>query len=301
MEWYRTAKVPRVLGHEVAGEVAAVGAGLSKIRVGERIAASHHVPCFQCHYCRLGHETLCDTLRTTHFDPGGFSERIRIPELNVRHGIYKLPANVSYEEATLIEPLACVVRAQEKARARQGQTVLVIGSGPTGLLHILLARCRGVSRIFASDLVPYRLEAAKRFGADEVFPAPELTPQRISERNDGRLADIVIVCSGAQPATQQALENVGRGGTILFFAPQGPDQVVPFPMNELFWQKGVTAMSSYAASPEDHRTSLELIATGKVPVRPLITHRLGLSEVARGFQLVAEAGESLKVVLDPSR
>lgn len=288
-EWYRTGKAARVLGHEVAGVIVKVGEGVADLKEGDRIAASHHVPCYDCHYCRLGHHTLCDTLRTTNFDPGGFAEWIRLPEINVRHGVYKLPKNVSFEEGTLIEPLACTLRGQKKAGVRKEQTVLVIGCGPSGLLHILLAKALGATRIVGSDINDFRLEAARRFGADAVFRSDEGLP----------LADVVIVCAGNKQATLQALESVGRGGTILFFALQSPDQVIPLSMNDLFWQKGVTLMSTYAASPEDHREALDLIASGQIKVAPLISHRLGFSEIGKGFQMVAKAEESLKVIIQP--
>ncbi len=301
MEWYRVKKVPRILGHEVAGEVVAVGAGVKEIRAGDRIAASHHVPCYECHFCRLGHHTLCDTLKTTNFDPGGFAEWIRIPEINCRSGIYKLPEQVSFEQATFIEPLACVYRGQQKANVRPGQTVLVIGCGVSGLLHILLARARHVEKIIACDIVDYRLEAARQLGADVVFRSDSDLAKKLKEVNDGRLADQVIACSGHEQATRLSLESAERGGTVLFFALHSPDQTFPLAMNDIFWQKGLTLMSTYAASPEDHRESLKLIAARKIDVSPLITHRLGLSEVGQGFNLVANPGPSMKVILDPTR
>ena len=298
MEWYRISKTPRILGHEVAGEIAEVGEGVP-FKKGDRIAASHHVPCYDCHYCRLGHHTLCDTIRTTNFDPGGFAEWIRIPAINVKHGIYKLPDPVSFDEATLIEPLACVVRGQRKVQIRKEQTILVIGCGIAGLLHLLLARCQGVRKTIACDISPYRLEAAKKFGADHVLKASEEVPSQIRRLNEDRLADVVVVCSGAESATRLSLTTVGRGGSVLFFAPQAPGQTIPLEMNDLFWERGVTVTSSYAASPADHRESLSLIATKQIPAGRLITHRLGFSEVAKGFEMVAAAGESLKIVIDP--
>lgn len=291
MEWYRASQTPRILGHEVAGEIVEVGEGATDFRKGDRVTATHHVPCNHCHYCRLGHQTLCDTLRQTHFDPGGFSEWVRLPEINVKTGVFKLPDSVSFEEATIVEPLACTVRGQNKVNVRADQTVLVIGSGASGLLHILLAKARGAKRVIASDIVDFRLEAARRLGADEVLRSGQKLP----------LADVVIVCAGAKEATLQALECVERGGSILFFALQSPEQVIPVAMNDLFWQKGATLTSSYAASPTDLKESLDWISSKKIDVKKLITHRLGLSEVAKGFELVSRATDSIKVILDPSR
>lgn len=301
MEWYRVGSGPRVLGHEIAGEIKEIGPGVTGFKEGDRIAASHHVPCYSCHYCQLGSHTLCDTLRKTHFDPGGFAEWVRLPKINVRYGVYPLPQSVSDEEATFIEPLACVLRGQRKVGVRAPQTVLIIGAGATGLLHLLLARASGVQRVVLTDLVDYRLKVARNLGAAETLRASENIPQEIQKMNEGRLADVVIVCVGAKSAQIQALQSVGRGGTVLFFAPVSPDMNLEIPANEIFWEKGVSLMSSYAASPEDHRDSLEWIRSGKINVRPLITHRLALAEVAQGFQLAAKAQESIKVIIDPTR
>ena len=138
MEWYRIHKAPLVLGHEIAGEVVEAGEGVTNYKVGDRVSASHHVPCNTCHYCLSGNHTACDTLRSTNFDPGGFAEFLRLPALNVDRGVYLLPDEVSFEEATFIEPLACVLRAQRRAKVEPGKTVLVLGSGIGGLLHIHL-------------------------------------------------------------------------------------------------------------------------------------------------------------------
>lgn len=301
MEWYRVGRGPRILGHEVSGEIVEVGPGVEKYKKGDRICASHHVPCFDCHYCRLGHHTLCDTLRSTNFDPGGFAEFARLPAINVRYGVYPLPDNVSFEEGTFIEPLACVIRAQEKANIRPGQTLLVIGSGMAGLLNIHIAGIRGINRIIAIDINDYRLEAAKKFGAHFAFKASNDILQNIREVNEGRLADVVIACAGTQKVSEQTLQAVERGGTVLYFAPVSPDQVIPMPMNEIFWDKGATLMSSYAASPEDHMKSLKLIQAGRIKTNEMISHRLAFSEIGKGFKLMAKAQDSLKIIIDPTR
>jgi len=214
LEWYRSKKVPRVLGHEVAGEIAEVGPGINGFKKGDRVSASHHVPCYKCHYCNLGHHTLCDTLRTTNFDPGGFSEWVRLPEINSLYGVYRIPDTVSFEEATFIEPLACVVRAQRKVDIRKGQTVFIIGCGVSGLLHIMLAKVRGAERVIACDLVDLRLKAALQCGANEVFKASDVIPKKLSQTNEGRLADVVISCAANKEATFQVIEYAGRGGVV---------------------------------------------------------------------------------------
>ena len=298
MEWYRIGSTPRVIGHEVAGEIVEVGPGVVQYKKGDRVAASHHVPCYNCHYCKLGHQTLCDTIRQTNFDPGGFAELVRLPAINVRVGVYHLPDTLSYEEATLIEPLACTVRAQRKAQLKPEQTVLVLGTGPAGLLHLHLAKRSGAKRVIGVDVVAARLEVAKQFGADTVLATNDDLARRVCDVNEGRLADLVIVCSHSEKATRQALQLVERGGTVLFFAPVSPDQVIPMSMNEIFWQKGATLISSYAASPEDHHESLKLMSEKKVDLKRMITDRLPLAEIARGFQLVAKPSDSIKVIIE---
>lgn len=297
-EWYRAGKVGRVLGHEIAGEIAAVGPGVTGWKEGDAVTASHHVPCFQCHYCRLGNHTLCDTLRTTNFDPGGFSEWIRLPAINVRNrGIYPL-SGVSFEEGTFVEPLACTLRAQRKANVRPGQTVLVVGSGTAGLLHIQVARALGARKVLATDVNEYRMEAAKKFGAHHVFRPDAGLEERIRAINDGRLPDVVIACVGNQMASEQALKIVERGGTVLFFALNHPDMILPFSLYEFLWKKGATLLNSYAAIPEEHLEALELIRSGRVNLKPMITHRLPFEEIGLGFELVVAAQNSLKVMIN---
>jgi len=301
MEWYRIGKAPLVLGHEIAGEIVAVGEGVERYKVGDRISAAHHVPCNICHYCMNGHHTVCDTLHRTNFDPGGFAEYVRLPAINVDRGVYLLPEEMSFEEATFIEPLACVLRAQRIAQLQPGNSVLIIGSGISGLLHLQLARRMGACLVVATDIADYRLEAARRFGADVVLHAEQDIPAQLSSVNDGRLADRVLVCTGAPQAIEQALRSVERGGTILFFAPTNPGVTIPISINDLFFRKDITLTTSYAGSPADYATALKLIHAGRIQVREMITHRLSLAETGLGIKLVADAKESIKVIIEPQR
>ena len=301
MEWYRVKRAPLVLGHEIAGEVVEVGEGVDRYKKGDRIVASHHVPCNTCRYCLSGHHTVCDTLRSTNFEPGGFSEYVKLPAINVDHGVYPIPDEVSFEEATFTEPLACVLRGQRIAGIRPGETVLVIGSGIAGLLHIQLARSLGAGRVLATDISDARLETAGAFGADAAIHASKNIPSELRRLNDGWLADKVLVCTGAKSANIQALESVERGGTVLFFAPTDPGVTIPVSVNELFFRNDITLTTSYAGSPADHMTAMKLIRAGRINVRKMITHRLSLSETSKGFQLVAEAQEATKVIVEPQK
>jgi len=301
MEWYRIHKVPLVLGHEVSGEVVDVGEGVTRYKKGDRICAAHHVPCNTCHYCLSGHHTVCETLRKTNFEPGGFSEYLRLPAINVDRGVFLLPDELSYEDATFIEPLACVLRGQRQARLQPGQSVLVIGSGIAGALHIQLAKALGVGRIMATDISEYRMKAALKLGADAVINAMEDVPSRVRELNDNRLADVVILCAGATTAIEQGLKSVERCGSVLFFAPTNKGVTIPFSVNDIFWRNEITLTSSYAGSTADHATALELIRAKRVNVREMITHRLGLADTGKGFQMVVDAKDSLKIIIEPQK
>ena len=300
MEWYRIRKAPRILGHEITGEITELGEGVEKYKKGDRVFVSHHVPCNTCNYCLDGHHTACETLHTTNYDPGGFSEFIRIPAINVKSGVYILPDEMSYEEGTFIEPLACVVRGQRLAGLKTGQTVLVIGSGISGLIHINLARALGAGRIIATDITQSRLKAAGHFGADSVIHAKDDVPKRIRELNEKRLADLVIVCAGALSACTDALQCVERGGKVLYFAVPEPEVMIPVPMNDL-WRNEITLMTSYGASPADLEIAIRLIRNKRVQLNDMITHKLRFSEGAKGFQLVAEAKDSIKVIFEPHK
>ena len=301
MEWYRVQRAPVVLGHEVAGSVAQVGAGVSQFSKGDRLVVTHHVPCNACRYCLSGSHTVCDTLRSTNYYPGGFCEYVRLPAINVDRGAIPIPRGVPFDEASVTEPLACVYRGQRRANIQPGQSVLVLGSGLAGMLHINLARALGAGRIVSTDLSDFRLAAARKLGADETLRADQFTPDRLREVNDGRLADLVIVATGARPALMQAMESVDRDGTVLFYAPTEPGVEIPVSINDVFFRNGATLTTTYAAAPGDLTIALDLIASGRVQVGDMISHRLPLEETALGFKLTAGASDSLKVVIEPQR
>ncbi|MBI5000403.1 MAG: alcohol dehydrogenase catalytic domain-containing protein [Euryarchaeota archaeon] len=297
MEWYRVKRAPLVLGHEATGDIAEVGPGVKGFKVGDRVFVSHHVPCGVCHYCTKGKETSCDLLRTTNIDPGGFAEFARIPEINVQLGLYHLPEEMSYAEGTFIEPLGCVLRGLRQSHFHAGNCVVVLGSGIAGLLQIKAAIALGAGPVIATDVSEFRLGLAKKAGALAMDACVDV-PDVIRKANHGRLADIVMLCTGAMSAIEQAMKSVDRGGTILFFATPAPGQAVPLPANE-FWRDEVTVTSSYGAGPRDLREAIAMLRSRRVLVEDLITHRLPLAEAAKGFQLTAEAKDSLKVILEP--
>ncbi|MFH1351926.1 MAG: alcohol dehydrogenase catalytic domain-containing protein [Pseudomonadota bacterium] len=302
MEWYRRDKVPLVLGHETAGEVVEVGEGVVKFKPGNRVAATHHVPCNTCHYCLNGHHTVCETLlRGTHFDPGGFADYVRIPAINVDRGVFHIPEGVPYEEASFMEPLACVLRGQRNAKLRPGQSVLVLGSGISGLLHVGLARALGAALVVAADTIPFRLKKAEEMGAHHCLMADQNLLRSFQEVNEGRLADLVIICfDGFIPLALQAVE---RGGTVLFFSGAAEGAKIPATINDLFWRTEITLTSTYAGAPYDCDSALKLIKAGTVPVKKTITHRLAMEDASKGFQAVCSPMEyeCVKVIVEPQK
>ncbi len=284
MEWYRLPKAPRILGHEIAGEI--IESKSPKYGVGQRVFVSHHVPCNDCKFCRDDNQTACDTLHSGNYDPGGYSEFVRVPQINVDYGVYVLPDSVSYLEGTMIEPLACGVRGLGLIDIRAHHTVLILGCGISGILNIQLAKLTG-ARVVATDLNAYRLQKAKEFGADEVLHAS----QDLNFK-----AERVIVCTGAYAAAEQAFKCIDKKGIILFFAIPNRDIAIPVPD---FWRNELTVTSSYGAVPADLAAALTLIAENRINVKDTITQVLPLKQIQAGFKIVAEARESLKVVLEP--
>jgi len=299
MEWYRIKRAPLVLGHEVTGDVVKVGSGVTKFAPGDRVFTIHHVPCDACEECLKGHHTACRDLQgINYFAPGGFSEFLRVSGKSVDTGTLKLPPEVSYEEGTFIEPLGTVLRGLRTADVKPGESVLILGSGLSGLLYVKAARALGAGNIIAADIQDNRLEAAARFGATHTVNASEDVPAAIKKLNGGRLADKVIICTGALPAISQALDSVERGGTVLFFAVPKPGETVPVDFNP-YWRNDISFKTSYGSAPLDHYQALELIRRGNIDVKEMITTHLALNDIAKGFAMAAEGRDCLKVIIEP--
>ncbi len=299
-EWYRVPRAPKVLGHEATGIIAEVGKNMKSYAVGDRVFVSHHVPCDHCRHCLKGHHTACETLHTSNYYPGGFAQYIRVPKINVERGVYRLPDSLTFEEGTFIEPLACVIRGQRLAALHEDDSVFIIGGGLAGLLHTQLAVSKHIRDIIVSDVSPYRLKQAERFGASQTIDAKGNVPKDLKEANHGRLANQVIICTGAPQAALAAMQTVEKGGTILFFAVPDPSVRIPVPITD-FWRNEITLKTSYGAAPQDLEESLSMLIRKKVNVADMITHRISLQQAQEGFELVANAGESLKVIIEPNR
>lgn len=298
MEWYRIKRAPLVLGHELTGEIVAVGSKVTEYQKGDRVFATHHVPCDECRECLTGHTTACRTFQEkNNFTPGGFAEYLRVSGRSVRTGILRLPDSMSYETGTFIEPLATVVRAYRTTGLNPGDSVMIYGSGLAGILFVKLAKALGAGAVIVSDINDYRLEAAKQAGADFVVNAREDVPEFLL-RNNGRLADKVIICTGAASAAQSALHSVERGGVILFFAVGAPGETLAVDFNP-FWRNDISIKTCYGAAPLDNRQALELLQRGTIRVDDMITHRFPLTEIGRAFTTAAEPQGVLKVIVEP--
>ncbi|MFH1932609.1 MAG: alcohol dehydrogenase catalytic domain-containing protein [Pseudomonadota bacterium] len=295
VEWYRLPRAPLIQGHEIGGEIVEVGGSVKNFRPGDRVFVAPKVPCMECYYCKNEHYPVCSNIQDRM--PGGFAEYVLVPESLVENGTYLLPNNVTCDQSTFIEPLACVVRAQRLAGVKNDQTVMVIGCGMSGLLHIKLAKAKKC-RIIATDINEKRLEFAKKIGADFTINAKEDVPERLIAENRKK-ADVVLLCSSAISAVEQAWKCVDKGGIMVFFAVPGPDKVVTIPINYL-WTKEIRIITSYYCGPPDIVDAIKLIESGEIEVDGMITHKLPLKDTAKGFQLVMDGNESLKVIIKPN-
>jgi L-iditol 2-dehydrogenase len=299
MEWYMKPRAPIYPGHEPVGIVAAVGDGAEQFSRGQRVFIHHHVPCMICHFCQRGSYSQCGTFRATRLYPGGLAEYICVPAPNVQLDVLPLPDDLSFEAATLIEPLACCIRGIDRAMIQPGDSVLVLGAGSNGILLAQLAQQRGASRVIIVDPIPYRRQHALDTGIDHAFD-PQAAPllNQVYAVNDGRKPDIVIVTPSSIGAMLQGIELTGPGGTALLFAPSPPAEVLPVTPNSLFFQE-ITLRTSYSAGPYETRLALELLKNKRIRAETVITHRFPLKDAAQAFQLVAKPGDALKVVILP--
>lgn len=301
LEWYRIKRAPLVLGHEPAGIVVETGKLVTNVKPGDRVFVTHHVPCNACYHCLSGHETACATFQTkNNFDPGGFSQFLLVKGRSVKTGTFVLPDSVSFEQATFIEPLGTAVRAMRTVALKSAQSVLVCGSGVAGLLLVKLARAMGAGNIIATDLSAYRLEKATEFGATHTIRANEDVPAFVRSVNDGRLADVVILCAGAIPAARTALASAERGGTILFFAVPKPGETVDVDFNP-FWRDDITIKTCYGAAPLDNMQALDLIRHNTVTVTDMVTHRFSIDKIGEAFMTGAKPDGCMKVIIEPNQ
>jgi L-iditol 2-dehydrogenase len=298
MAWYMAGKAPVALGHEPVAEVIAVGDGLDEYTPGNRLFVHHHAPCFACRPCRRGDYVHCKTWRGTKLVPGGLSEYALVPAHVVRFDTRPIPVWMGDDEATFVEPLACVVKAQRRAHLGAGDRVLVIGAGVMGLLHVLLARRRGASVIVA-DRVASRLRRAEALGAETIDVTKADLAPFVRGLTGGEGADVVVVGPGNPEAIDAGYRSAAPGGTVVLFTPAPPDDVWPLPVHDAYFRE-ISVVPSYSCGPDDTAEALALLESGlSLEAEELITHRLSLDQAAYGYRLVREATDALKVVVHP--
>lgn len=292
MRWYQDPRAPVVLGHEPVGEVVEVGAG-APFSAGDRVFAHHHVPCFECRLCRAGRHTLCDTFRATRIDPGGLAEYIRVPAANVDADVLPLPDGLDDIAATLIEPVACILRGQRMAGVTSGSRVAVVGAGSMGLLEIQVARALGAAEVVALEPRQDRRAIARRAGA----VTPDGTDaDAVRDALGGDLADQVFVCTHHHGAIAESLQMAGAAGVVQLFAPTEPGDLVGLDLGAVFFRE-VMLQSTYSAGPQDTRDALGMLAGGLIDTDSVISHRVPLERADEAYRLAA-SGEVMKVVVE---
>jgi len=297
MDWYLESRAPLVLGHEPAGIIAKVDRKVKNFNVGDRIFVHHHVACLTCHYCLHGDYTLCTGFHETNIDPGGFAEYFRVPSPNLQGDTLRIPETISFEEATFIEPVGCCIRALKKSGVEKGDSVTVIGAGTTGVIHAALSKIYGAEKTIVSDFAEFRLQMARKCGADiTVDPENEDLDAVVRAETDGVGADVVVVTAPNIEAYKAGFSVCRKGGKLSVFAPTDPGEILRLSPRELFFSE-IQVIPSYSTSHLETRMALELIKSGKLDVKELITHRFKLEDIAKAFKTAKENMESLKIIV----
>jgi L-iditol 2-dehydrogenase len=304
LAWYADSKAPFVLGHEPVAVIVACGEGAQPAKdgvaftEGERVFVHHHAPCMTCRQCRRGDYVQCATWRKTRLNPGALAQFALVPAANVLHDVLRVPESLTDDTATLVEPLATVVKSVRRSGLRTGDRVLVVGLGAMGLMHALVARERGASMVIGVDRIASRLERAKEFGvAAAIDVAGEPLRDQVLALTGGEGAEIVFVTPGSRAALQSAATCVAPGGSIVAFTPLAPKELWPIDVNDLFF-KDVNIVMSYSAGPDDTREALALLSAG-LAVEPLFTHRFNLEQAAQAYAMVKNPEAALKVIVYP--
>jgi len=297
MDWYVRTRAPTVLGHEPSGTIVKVGSRVQEFDVEDRVFVHHHVACLTCHYCTHGDYTLCKQFHETNIDPGGLAQYFRVPEPNLRLDTLKIPESISFEEATLIEPIGCCIRALRKNNIQAGSTVAILGAGTTGAIFTAVSKVFKASKTIVSDPIEYRLKMAKNFGADETInPEKENPEPAVMAWTDGIGVDLVFVTAPFVDAYKVALRIARKGGKICLFAPTSPGSYLQISPRDLFFSEKTIA-PSYSTSHLETREALQIIESRSIRAGELITHRFNLMEALEAFRTASEDKRSLKVVV----
>ncbi len=257
-----------ILGHEVSGTLASVGEGVPDLRKSDRVIAHHHVPCYNCEYCRCGDHTMCDLFKKTNFDPCGLAQYFRVPEVNVTRGaVVRLPQETSFEEGSMIEPTACCVRALGKAGVNPGV-----------------------------DILPHRLEMAQKLGADEsIDPSSKDVPEQVTKSTRVGV-DLAIVSTGNQKAIQPALASIRKGGKLLLFGAPAQGATIDLDVGALF-SRQISIVTSYSCVESDIHRALGFLAKGDIDLRSMVTDRFGLRDAPKALEHARTSRTAVKTLI----
>ncbi|HVQ54817.1 MAG TPA: alcohol dehydrogenase catalytic domain-containing protein [Thermoanaerobaculia bacterium] len=299
LDWYARRKAGTILGHELAGEILAVGEGVTEWSPGDRVVPHHHAPCFACRECEAGQYVHCATWRSSQLDPGGMAEAVRIPAGNLSRDTQKIPDGVSDEEASFTEPLATVLKAFRRGRFAAGRSFLCVGLGTAGQLAVRVARASGAIGVAAADRVRSRLALARASGADGLVDVGgEPLAEGARRLSQGRGFDFVFVCPGKSDVIREALQTVAPGGTLLVFTMAPPGEIWPVDLYELYFRE-IAVVPSYSCGPDDTREALAAIASRRIAVADLVSHRFAIADAVAAFARARDPEGSMKVVIAP--
>lgn len=285
------------VGHEPAGVVIKVGKNLKKFQEGDRVFVHHHVSCYSCRYCLQGNYTMCNNYQSSNIDPCGLSEEFIVPKWNIEHGgVLKLPESISYDEAALIEPFACCIRGLNKISIKHGDNVAILGAGPTGVMHTLLARLWGANNIFVSDVNKFRLKFVEKYGFTAVNLNLERLDDVINTNTESLGVDVTILATGSIKAFESSLRITRRGGEILLFGVPSVGSKFDLDLNSLYSNEQII-IPSYGASEIETNQALSLLSDKSIDLLPLVTHRFQLKESDNAFKCAHEALDAMKVLV----
>jgi L-iditol 2-dehydrogenase len=286
------------LGHEPAGIIIDVSSDVTEFKKGDRVFTHHHVPCYSCHLCKHGNETMCSKYYETNLSPCGLSEEYVVPKWNVDHGgVLKIPDSMSFEEAAMIEPLACCVRAWTKYSYQEGDSVAIFGVGPTGMMHVMLAKSKKFSKIFCFDVNDFRLEFAKKFNiTDSINSLDENRKQIILDHTEGKGVDVAIVATSSLKALEDAIDVVRKGGAVMMFGVPSKDAKIVLNMSKIY-SKEITLVTSYAASDNDTKEALRLIESSEIDVKQLVTHTYPIQDSQKAFDHARSGDNAMKIII----
>ncbi|KKL88840.1 hypothetical protein LCGC14_1920680 [marine sediment metagenome] len=291
-------KPSRKLGHEPAGMISEVGSKVKDFKKDDRVFTHHHVPCYSCHFCNHGNETMCPKYYETNLSPCGLAEEYLVPEWNVSHGgVLKISDSMSFDEAAMIEPLACCIRSWHKFPYKKGDSAAIFGVGPTGMMHVMLAKDKGFEKIFCLDVNDFRLEFAKKFQITQSINSNDSSrKEKILCETENRGVDVAIVATGNLKAIGDAIELVRKGGAIMLFGVPSKGDTMNIDMSKVY-SKEITLTTSYAASDYDTKEALELIKSSRADVKSLITHKYSILETQKAFDHARDGSDAMKIII----